>query len=330
MRRASAVALAVAALGLAACGGEDDEPPAPTGNARRRRGPAGGPAHPAARWRRGFDQPLGLVPAPGSDELYVVEQPGRVVLLDGDGPGATLLDIRDRVLSGGEQGLLGLAFHPEYARNGRLFVHYTNDEGDTRVDEYRARDGVADTATRAELLAVEQPYPNHNGGQLSFGPDGLLYLGLGDGGGAFDPENHAQDLEDRLGKLLRLDVDSGGADWEPVAYGLRNPWRFSWDRETGVALDRRRRPGRARGDRRGGRAREIPRRTSAGPSSRATQRLRRARARRPGAAARPGGRVRPRRRLLGHRRVRLPREPRSRRCAAATSTATSAAESSGR
>jgi glucose/arabinose dehydrogenase len=174
------------------------------------------------------------VQQPGSDDLWVVEQPGRVVLLDGDGPGRTLIDIRDRVLSGGEQGLLGLAFHPDHASNGRLFLHYTNREGDTRVDEYRARDGVADPASRDELLAVEQPFPNHNGGQLSFGPDGLLYLGLGDGGGANDPDDRAQDLDDPLGKLLRIDVDRAGARWEPVAYGLRNPWRFSWDRETKV------------------------------------------------------------------------------------------------
>ena len=232
MRARASVALAVAALGLVGCGG-GDEPKAP-----RAEGPAGGQVKPGDLFSlrevaRGFDQPLGLVAAPGSDELYVVEQPGRVVLLDGGGPGRTLIDIRDRVVSGGEQGLLGLAFHPGYASNGRLFLHYTNREGDTRVDEYRASGGVADPATRRELLAVEQPYPNHNGGQLSFGPDGLLHLGLGDGGGANDTENHAQNLNDRLGKILRLDADSAGAEWEVVAYGLRNPWRFSWDRDTG-------------------------------------------------------------------------------------------------
>ena len=178
-----------------------------------------------------FDQPLGLVPEPGSGELWVLEQGGRVVNLTRE---QTLIDLTDRVRSGGEQGLLGLAFHPDYDRNGRLFVHYTNTEGDTRVDEYRARDGVVDPSSRRELLAVEQPYPNHNGGELSFGPDGLLYLGLGDGGGAYDEDDRAQDLEQRLGKLLRIDVDAEGSDWEIAAYGLRNPWRFSWDRETGV------------------------------------------------------------------------------------------------
>ena len=221
-------AVVVTILG-AGCGGDDDAPAgkaveAPNGGAK-----AGGEAKPGNLFslkpvRSGFDQPLGLEPEPGSGRLWVVEQPGRVVSLEGD---ETLIDIRERVLSGGEQGLLGLAFHPDYARNGRFFLHYTNKDGDTRVDEYR-RGG-----SRRELLAVDQPYPNHNGGQLSFGPDRLLYLGLGDGGSGFDPDNRAQDLEDRLGKLLRIDPDRSDATWQPVAYGLRNPWRFSWDRGTG-------------------------------------------------------------------------------------------------
>jgi glucose/arabinose dehydrogenase len=234
MRAMAAVALAIAAAGIAACGGDDDDqPPRPAGDARVARESKRDDLFALREVATGFDQPLGLEQVPGSGELYVVEQPGRVVLLDGDGPGRTLIDIRDRVLSGGEQGLLGLAFHPDYPRNGRLFLHYTNKQGDTRVEEYSARGGVADPASAEELLAVEQPFPNHNGGQLTFGPDGLLHLGLGDGGGANDSQNNAQDLDDPLGKLLRLDVDRGGAGWEPVAYGLRNPWRFSWDRETG-------------------------------------------------------------------------------------------------
>jgi glucose/arabinose dehydrogenase len=238
VRERGALALAIAALAVAGCGGDDHGPGdgavrAPNGGA-----PAGGPVRPGdflalEQVAGGFEQPLGLVPVPGSGDLYVVEQPGRVRLLGAAGPGPTLIDIRDRVLSGGEQGLLGLAFHPEYAENGRLFLHYTNRDGDTRVDEYRARGGSANPATGRELLAVDQPYPNHNGGQLAFGPDGLLYLGLGDGGSGFDPHDNGQDLEARLGKLLRLDVDAPGSDWEPVAYGLRNPWRFSWDRKTG-------------------------------------------------------------------------------------------------
>jgi glucose/arabinose dehydrogenase len=233
MRARAAVVLAVAGLAVAGCGGDDA--PEPGGETRA---PAGGPVRPGdflslQQVADGFDQPLGLVPAPGSDDLYVVEQPGRVRPLGSGGPGPALIDIRASVLSGGEQGLLGLAFHPGYARNGRLFLHYTNRDGDTRVDEYRARAGRADPATRRELLAVDQPYPNHNGGQLSFGPDGLLYLGLGDGGSAFDPHDNGQDPGARLAKILRIDVDSPDSDWEPAAYGLRNPRRFSWDRRTG-------------------------------------------------------------------------------------------------
>ncbi|HEX8645295.1 MAG TPA: PQQ-dependent sugar dehydrogenase [Thermoleophilaceae bacterium] len=229
---AMAMAVAVALVG-AGCSDEDPQPQEerPEAPTRVEVGPRGYMA--LREVATGFDQALYLAQAPGSRELFVVEQPGRVVALDGDGPGRTLIDIRDRVQSGGEEGLLGLAFHPDYARNGRLFLHYTNKGGDTRVDEYRrgAR-GTADPATRKELLRVEQPFPNHNGGQLSFGPDGLLHLGLGDGGSSGDPDNNAQDLDDRLGKILRVDVDRPGSDWEPVAYGLRNPWRFSWDRET--------------------------------------------------------------------------------------------------
>ena len=232
-----ALALLAAALAVAGCGGGDRDD---GGDARPPSGgaSAGGTVRAGDHFKleevaSGFEQPLGLEPMPGSGALYVVEQTGRVRLLDGDHPGATLLDVRDRVRSGGEQGLLGLAFHPGFERNGRLFAHYTDTRGDTRVDEYRVRDGAADPASRRELLAVDQPFDNHNGGQLSFGPDGLLYLGLGDGGSAFDPNDNGQSLEGRLAKLLRTDVDGDGVEWKTVAYGLRNPWRFSWDRETG-------------------------------------------------------------------------------------------------
>ena len=182
----------------------------------------------------GFDAPVHAAAAPGEPgRLYVVEQPGRIRVLEG----GTLqeepfLDITDQVESGGEQGLLSVAFHPDYGENGLFYVNYTNNAGDTRVVEYRAEAGAAPARSRP-LLAVDQPYENHNGGQLAFGPDGLLYVGMGDGGAGGDPENRAQDLSSRLGKLLRLDVDDRGADWELVAYGLRNPWRFSFDRETG-------------------------------------------------------------------------------------------------
>jgi glucose/arabinose dehydrogenase len=172
--------------------------------------------------------------APGErGRLYVVEQPGRIRVLEG---GRLLeepfLDITADVRSGGEQGLLSVAFHPGYGENGLFYVNYTNLAGDTRVEEYRAGRGAAVRESRM-LLAIDQPYANHNGGQIAFGPDGLLYVGMGDGGAGGDPEDRAQNLASRLGKLLRLDVDDPGADWELVAYGLRNPWRFSFDALTG-------------------------------------------------------------------------------------------------
>jgi glucose/arabinose dehydrogenase len=182
----------------------------------------------------GLDAPLYLTAAPGEEErLYVVEREGRIrVLEDGRLLADPFLDIAAEVTSGGEQGLLSVAFHPDYGENRLFYVDYTDVNGDTRVVEYRARDGGAPERSR-ELLFVDQPYSNHNGGQLQFGPDGLLYVGMGDGGSGGDPENRAQDLGDRLGKLLRIDVDRRGAEWEIAAYGLRNPWRFSFDRETG-------------------------------------------------------------------------------------------------
>jgi glucose/arabinose dehydrogenase len=182
----------------------------------------------------GLDAPVHAAVAPGErGRLYVVEQPGRIRVLEG---GRLLeepfLDITADVRSGGEQGLLSVAFHPGYGENGLFYVNYTNTDGDTRVVEYRAEAGKPGAPSRT-LLAVDQPYANHNGGQLAFGPDSLLYVGMGDGGSGGDPENRAQDLGSRLGKLLRLDVDDPGAEWELVAYGLRNPWRFSFDRLTG-------------------------------------------------------------------------------------------------
>ncbi len=181
----------------------------------------------------GLESPIDLGTAPGDpDTLYVGEQTGRIrVLRDGVVEPDPFLDVRDLVVARGEQGLLGFAFHPAYERNRRLYVHYTNRDGDTRVVEYRSNGALVLPHTRRVLLAVEQPYENHNGGQIAFGPDGRLYLGLGDGGSAFDPGARAQDMSSLLGKLLRLDVDRPGAPPEIVAYGLRNPWRFAFDPE---------------------------------------------------------------------------------------------------
>jgi glucose/arabinose dehydrogenase len=167
--------------------------------------------------------------------LYVVEQGGRIVLAVNGRLSSTFLDIRSLVRSGGEQGLLSVAFHPAYARNRRFYVNYTDRNGDTRVVEYRAnRAGTtALPATARQLLFVKQPYANHNGGQLAFGPDGRLYVGMGDGGSGGDPENRAQNMRELLGKLLRLNVASARPSPQIAALGLRNPWRFSFDRANG-------------------------------------------------------------------------------------------------
>ncbi len=185
----------------------------------------------------------------GAQRLYVIEQPGRIRVLEGQSVLPTpFLDITKQVLSGGERGLLGLTFHPNYGKNGRFFVNYTRKpDGATVIAEYHR--GPTSTASAHErvLLIVPQPYPNHNGGMLAFGPDGYLYIGLGDGGSAGDPENRAQNPEDLLGKILRIDVDQGdpygiptdnpfaqqGGRPEIYALGFRNPWRFSFDLQTG-------------------------------------------------------------------------------------------------
>jgi glucose/arabinose dehydrogenase len=216
-------ALALALLALAACAGEE-EPTTPA--------IAGSPEPlELVEVASGLASPMQVVAGADSGVLYVVEQEGTVRVLRGSAvEPEPLLDLRSEVKAGGEQGLLALALHPAFPDDPRFYVHYSNLDGDTRVAEYRAEGGGAERVR--ELLAVDQPYENHNGGQLAFGPDGLLYLGLGDGGKAFDPEGRSQDPGTRLGKLLRLDVDRPGGDWEIVANGLRNPWRFSFDRET--------------------------------------------------------------------------------------------------
>jgi glucose/arabinose dehydrogenase len=182
----------------------------------------------------GLDAPDDLASTPGEpNRLYVVEQRGRIrVIENGRLSPEPFLDITSAVQSGGEQGLLSVAFHPDYADNGLFYVDYTDLDGDTRVVEFKARGDEA-PARKRELLFVDQPYANHNGGQLAFGPDGRLYVGMGDGGSGGDPENRAQNLDERLGKLLSLDVDQRGSAWRIEGYGLRNPWRFSFDRETG-------------------------------------------------------------------------------------------------
>ena len=174
--------------------------------------------------------------APRSERnrLYVVEQGGTIrVLVNGRLRAEPFLDIRRLVLSGGEQGLLSVAFHPNYARNRRFYVYYTDRGSDIRVAEYRSDGARAIPDSARTLFVIDHPFSNHNGGQLAFGPDGRLYAGTGDGGSGGDPGNRAQNLASLLGKLLRIDVNRPNERPQIVAYGLRNPWRFSFDRRTG-------------------------------------------------------------------------------------------------
>jgi len=195
----------------------------------------------------GLHIPVDLQSLPGDPRLFVVEKVGTIRIIEG---GRVLpepfLDIHDQVSRSNEQGLLGLAFHPDFARNGLLFVNYTDRNGDTRVVRYHvAPDGRhVDPSSRTVILGVDQPYVNHNGGQVIFGPDGMLYIPLGDGGSGGDPHGNGQNLGTLLGKLLRVDVDrrtpyaippdnpfvgTPGARPEIWAYGLRNPWRIAFD-----------------------------------------------------------------------------------------------------
>ncbi len=203
----------------------------------------------------GLEQPTSVVnPSDGSGRLFITQKTGLARIVEnGELLDAPFLDLTGVVSLESEQGLLGLAFHPDYAKNGRLFIHY-NEDGDTVISEFAVSDdpNVVDAASERVLLTIEQPYPNHKGGNLAFGPDGLLYIGMGDGGAGGDPEGRGQDLTTLLGKMLRIDVDtqpdngdpyavpqsnpfvaSGDAEPEIWAYGLRNPWKYSFDRETG-------------------------------------------------------------------------------------------------
>ena len=233
-----ALALALVALGTAcSSGGSSDEsaPTQPPATIATTTTTEPGPLRlKLRRIASGLESPLDVASAPGEpNRLYAVEQTGRIVTIDdGKVSQRPFLDITSDVVSGGEQGLLSVAFHRNYADNHLFYVDYTDVNGDTRVVEFEARDG-AQPVRKRELLFADQPYANHNGGQLAFGPDGRLYVGMGDGGSGGDPENRAQNLSERLGKLLSIDVDEPGSDWRIEGYGLRNPWRFSFDRATG-------------------------------------------------------------------------------------------------
>lgn len=191
-----------------------------------------------------LNRPVDLQPDPFG-RLWVVEKLGHIRLIqNGQLDLDTLfLNIDDRVNNdGNEMGLLGLALHPNFAQNGYFYVNYTGARGDTFISRFTANGDSADPNSEVVLLRVKQPYPNHNGGTMNFGPDGYLYMGLGDGGSGGDPEGNGQSLDTLLGKILRIDVDSkepyaipsdnpfGDEIW---AFGLRNPWRMSFDSATG-------------------------------------------------------------------------------------------------
>ena len=201
---------------------------------------------------QGLNKPVCIANA-GDSRIFVVDQSGYIRNLDslGNINPIPFLDIHGRVTVSDEQGLLGVAFHPQYSSNGYFYVNYTGAGDSTHLSRFSVSDGnpdVADPQSELKLMTIYQPYVNHNGGDVNFGPDGYLYMGLGDGGSAGDPGNRAQNLMVYLGKLLRIDVDHGNpyaippanpfygslsALGEIWAFGLRNPWRFSFDRLTG-------------------------------------------------------------------------------------------------
>jgi glucose/arabinose dehydrogenase len=271
-----AALLALAALAFAACGSSDDDdrgdttppptqtqlalpPPATTTTPAPAPEPEGG-ARGIRLARLGtFDEPTDLTSRPDdANTLFVVEKGGTIrVMRDGEVLDQPLLDISDRVSTGSEQGLLSMAVPPDFAQSRRFYVNYTDVDGTTQVVEYRTTSGDpnrADPDSARTVLSQEQPESNHNGGQLQFGPDGMLYIGFGDGGGAGDQHGdigNGQDLGTWLGKILRIDprpsggkpytvpadnpfVNREGARPEIWVYGLRNPWRFSFDRKTGA------------------------------------------------------------------------------------------------
>ncbi|MGH2428752.1 MAG: PQQ-dependent sugar dehydrogenase [Candidatus Limnocylindria bacterium] len=277
-RRAPASLLA-AVLALAACSSPDATPspsrslpddtaapatpaPAPTAPARTEtptESPTPSPPAPISaepppialeQVASGLDSPIGITGDPAG-RLYVNERGGRIVILEPDGGTGSFVDLGDRVGSGGERGLLGVAFHPGWPEVERLFVHYTDLNGNTVLSELAASANgdapAADPGSERILLQVEQPFPNHNGGQLAFDPDGYLYMALGDGGSRGDPLGHGQNPQTLLGSILRLHVEAddgyaipsdnpfadGGGAPEVFIYGLRNPWRFSFDAATG-------------------------------------------------------------------------------------------------
>jgi glucose/arabinose dehydrogenase len=257
-----AVGLVLSAL--AGCSSDDDDTTQaePGGGAQSQTQTAGdGQSSTAAPARRGsvrllllgrFDNPTYIAAPRGDSRRFVVQRDGRVVIVRGRKKlGTPFLDIESRVSTVGEGGLLSMAFAPDYERSGRFYVYYTDNEGFIQIDQFRrsqADPNRADPASRRSVMRVPHHRANHKGGQLQFGPDGMLYAGFGDGGGGGDPDENAQNLSRILGKLIRIDPRPGGgydipasnpfrdrarARPEVYAYGLRNPYRFSFDRRRG-------------------------------------------------------------------------------------------------
>lgn len=277
--RSIVATLAAVAMLVAACGQSAETPPSetqsaappsrtpaarestsPTGATPSATGMAFDPSSLALRVEAvtgGLDDPVDVaVPGDGSGRVFVVEQAGRIrIVRDGALVETPFIDIRDRIASGGERGLLGLAFHPAFPDDPRFFVNYTDLDGDTVVAEYRldeADPDAGDPASERVLVHFDQPFPNHNGGGVVFGPDGMLFIATGDGGSGGDPQGNGQRLDTMLAKILRIDIDSGGNGdraygipqdnpflGEPGAMpeiwltGLRNPWRIRFDEATG-------------------------------------------------------------------------------------------------
>jgi len=256
VRRGALGLLCVASLALTACGGTstpstDTTPSTPSSGTTP--SPASGDGafadvRIALRKIATLDQPIAMAVRPGDPTLYVAEKTGLVVAIRAGHVASTpVLDLHGRVSLGGEQGLLGIVFSPD----GRfLYADYTDTAGNTRLTQWAFSDGRAEPPTERAILYVHQPYANHNGGQIAFGPDGDLYVGLGDGGSEGDPQGNGQNLDTLLGKILRIRpttsgphpytvpsdnpfVGRSGARPEIWAYGLRNPWRFSFDAKTG-------------------------------------------------------------------------------------------------
>lgn len=259
MRRRAALVGALLAVAVAACGddgGTTPEPSARSGTtttteaSRTTITPVYGLADVRVALEEvvRLDAPIALTQRPGFDQLVVAERGGTVRVVDGGEAGEPIVDISGETTPSGERGLLGIAFSPD---GSHLYLSYTDEQGDSRLDEWATGPAVGDVdqGSRRNVLSVDQPFPNHNGGNILFGPDGLLYVGLGDGGSAGDPDGRAQNPDELLGKILRIDPRASGDDpyavpdgnpfaggggrGEIYVVGVRNPWRFSFDRETG-------------------------------------------------------------------------------------------------